>query len=231
MHPNGCYHSSMGETECIAMGCSVNEEKHTFVQSCLGGNVAFPEPDEFPECPPGWELAPDTTVLEYKGLVCPDQAAADACLSGSWTLCYELGCIRDHDLTATTYEPPTTQSGTDEDPYYFHDALCLPVPTTAPPSTTTVPTAESTGAFVHIGNDGCPDGFMLEHNNGSLFFDCQVGETCINSMGCNSSGGCTSSTTCYTAEEKCQGEMMSGDDPTVVIGSCAYWGCSLRKVF
>ena len=234
MHPNGCYNKWLSLSECAAMGCSVDEEKHTFVQSCNSGNIPFPE--EFPECPPGWEVAPDTTVVEYMYVVCPDQATADTCLSiASISHClHELGCVADWDLAATTYEPPTTVSGTTTaNPYHFHDAMCVLATTTTPPSTvvTTVPIAESTGAFVHIGNDGCPEGFMLEHNNGSLVFDCQVGEVCGTSMACNNFGDCTSSTSCYTAEEKCQGEMMSGDDPTDVIGSCAYWGCFLRKGF
>ena len=61
--------------------------------------------------------------------------------------------------------------------------------------------------FEHIGSDGCPEGFFLEHNNGSFSFDCQFGLSGC-STGCNSSGGCSS--TCYTAEEKCQEAMTSG---------------------
>ena len=206
MHPNGCYHGSKGEVDCLAMACSIDNEKHTFSQSCSMGNIPFPDPEDFPKCPPGWEIA---SANSKEDTACPNDICAGSGGGGS--------------QPSTTGLPLTTVDTTNGE-------LCVPVPT-APTTVATYPTAEYSGPFVHIGSDGCPEGFILEHNNGSLFFECSYDEICVNHMACNNFGDCTGGTTCYTAEEKCQAEMTSVDDPTDLIGACAYWGCSLRKFF
>ena len=263
MHPNGCYHGSKGEVDCVAMACSIDNEKHTFSQSCRMGNIPFPDPEDFPKCPPGWEIGSANSKV---GIACPNQVAYATCQASGFehSMCIEAGCSfastggasggsggasggasggsggasgtvgagsgGGGSQPTTTGLPLTTIvtgiGGTDT----TNGELCVPVPT-APTTVATYPTAEYSGPFVHIGSDGSPEGFILEHNNGSLFFECSNGETCVNHMACNNFGDCTSSTTCYTAEEKCQAEMTSIDDPTDLIGACAYWGCSLRKFF
>ena len=268
------------------MGCSLDDAKHTYSQSCRNGNIPFPDPEDFPKCPPGWEIGSANSKV---GISCPNQTAYATCQASGFaqSMCLEAGCsfasggaatgtatsgsgsgtntgggtiiitgggsgsggtgsggASSGSGSGTNSGGPTTTgvplttiatgvgggSGSGGNTGTTNGESCVPVPT-APPTTATYPTAEYSGPFEHIGSDGCPEGFILDHNNGSLFFECSVGETCINSMGCNNLGDCTSSTTCYTAEEKCQGEMASGNAPTDVIGSCAYWGCSLRYVF
>ena len=96
---------------------------------------------------------------------------------------------------------------------------CDPMPITSTSSPTTVhATGHSTTPnttlppFEHIGNGGCPEGFMLEHNNGSLFFDCPFrdytgGASC--GVSCDEYGNCT--TTCSNSpEDNCQDALTSG---------------------
>ena len=241
MHPNGCYDVNMGRSECAVMACGIDQAKDTFAQSCINGNIPFPDPEEFPECPPGWELASSNSRV---GIACPDQVAAATCQASGFTetVCLAAGCTFATGSGGASGGSGSggsssggSSSGNDGT---TNDQLCIPVPTATPPSTlATNPTEGTTGPnatlppFEHIGSGGCPEGFMLEHNNGSLFFECPDTEVCGTSMGCNNFGDCTSSTTCYTPEEKCQAAMTSDKDPTDVIGSCAYWGCSLRQVF
>ena len=101
---------------------------------------------------------------------------------------------------------------------------CDPMPITSTSSPTTPTTIYATGQsttpsttlppFEHIGNGGCPEGFMLEHNNGSLFFDCPYrdytgtgGASC--GVSCDEYGNCT--TTCSNSpEDNCQDALTSG---------------------
>ena len=244
------------------MGCSLDDAKHTYSQSCRNGNIPFPDPEDFPKCPPGWETASANSKV---GIACPNQTAYAICQASGFeqSMCLEAGCSFDStgsggassgsgsgtssgggtgaggtgsggassgsgSGTNSGGGTPTTTgvqltinatgvgggSGSGGNNGTTNGELCVPVPTATTTTTATYPTAEYSGPFEHIGSDGCPEGFILEHNNGSLLFECSVGEVCGTSMGCNNFGDCTSSTTCYTAEEKCQGEMASGDAPT-----------------
>ena len=95
-------------------------------------------------------------------------------------------------------------------------SVCIPSPitTTVPTPLPTLQTSTmqsttpntSLPPFEHIGNNGCPEGFMLEHNGGSLFFDCPNMGGC--GTACDQDGNCT--TSCSSAQGSCDDAIASG---------------------
>ena len=177
MPHNGCYKSpGLAQHQCQQLGCTIDEDKHTFSQSCHSADPSVPI--ILPDCPPGW--GPDTTKVAV-GSSRTDTGGGSG--GGSASVC-------------------------------FSDIVCVPMPimTTAPLSTTMQSTTmQSTTPntlppFEHIGTDGCPEGFTLKHNNGSLFFDCPNQGGCGTS--CDQDGNCT--TSCSSAESSCQDALASG---------------------
>ena len=147
-----------------------------------------------PSCPPGWGLS----SANSRTWACSGSTAASVCTDSGFNC---------EDCVAAGYFHSQNGSHCGPD-------ICIPVPitTTAAP-TTTHSTMQSTTPditlppFEHIGSNGCPEGFFLEHNNGSLSFDCRFGGG-QGGAGCNNLGDCTS--TSWTAEEICQEAMTSG---------------------
>ena len=151
-----------------------------------------------PSCPPGWGLS-SANSRTWICIASEGTGDSSACTDSGYDCeaCVAAGCF---------HSQGSTHCGPD---------ICIPVPitTTAAPTTTTLSTMQSTTPaitlppFEHIWHNGCPDGFFLEHNNGSLSFDCRFGGG-QGGASCNNLGVCTS--TSMTAEEVCQQAMTSG---------------------
>ena len=145
-----------------------------------------------PSCPPGWGLSSANSRV----WVCSGNSSACSDSGFNCEDCVAAGCQH-------------SQGGTHCGP-----DICIPVPitTTVAPTTPMHSTMQSTTPaitlppFEHIWN-GCPEGFFLEHNSGSLSFDCRFGGG-QGGAGCSNLGDCTS--TSWTAEEICQEAMTSG---------------------
>ena len=182
---NGCYQKNQAISQCQQIGCDIDDDKNTFKQVCF--NKELTTPADLPDCPPSW--VPETVKVASTG-------AGGGSATGSGSAAGSSACSS-------------------------NGVVCIPMPTTSTPAPTTT-TAQSTGQsttpnttlppFEHIGNGGCPEGFTLEHNNGSLFFDCPFrdytgGASC--GVSCDEYGNCT--TTCSNSpEDNCQDALTSG---------------------
>ena len=191
LQPNGCYQHH-GAHHCESqLGCVKDADKHTFKEVCRSSTIP---PVSAPSCPPGWGLSSaNSRIWDCAG-------DPSACIDSGFDCetCVAAGCFH-------------SQGGTHCGPDF-----CIPVPitTTAAPTTTTLSTMQSTTPaitlppFEHIWHSpGCPDGFFLEHNNGSLSFDCRFGGG-QGGASCDNLGNCTSGS--MTAKEVCEQAMTSG---------------------
>ena len=176
---NGCYQKNQAISQCQQIGCDIDDDKNTFKQWC--SNKELTTPADLLDCPPSW--VPETVKVASTG-------AGGGSATGSGSAAGSSACSS-------------------------NGVVCIPMPTTSTPAPTTT-TAQSTGQsttpnttlppFEHIGNGGCPEGFMLEHNNGSLFFDCPNTAGC--GTACDQDGNCT--TSCSSANGSCQDALASG---------------------